>query len=262
MDTFKGTWNRRTQVDTLAPLKPGVDPQHLEPTDQQYIDMSPLWVNTAPAPDLPGELYPYAERPLPTGEGPVDHTPRSHADGMGGAYGLTQPEAVERRAEYMSSDDGAVAAHGWHQMVDRDGEPHFDFVDDENGPAAAYDSVATHQYERTGVGQPNDPDARRAARQQRWYQRYIDFHRYPVELRPVVPKVAYSAPSQPATPGATQYDSPYTTSPGWDPGSPDRFVAPQTRRAPGRWDEAMTSDATTEALAGELAGYGLTTWGL
>jgi hypothetical protein len=262
-ERMSGGWARRTQVDTAAPLKPPVDPEHIAPTaTPEYQDMSPLWVNSAPAPLLPVEFEPQATPGLPTGLGPVDHTPVSHDYGVGVGPGLTVLESQDQMGLWHQDDQGAVAEHAWVAAVQRDGQPHLEVSYDQQ---LSGDSPQTLQLERSGIGQPNDPEATLrgpARRFKRWYDRYIDMHRYPTDRRPLTPKHAYMAPPQPAVPNGTQNDSPWPTSVTFRTNPQDRYVVPVMRRTPGSWDADATTDGTASALAGASTSYGLTSYGL
>lgn len=256
-ERYSGAWSRRTQADTVAPLKPGIDPEHLDPTDNpEWVNQPPGWVSTVDSPILPDEMYPMADPPMPTGEGPIDYAPQDHSYGMGFGPGLSVMEAQDLRSYWHSQDDGSYAAGAWQAMVDRDGQPHLEVTED-GMPGG--DSPQTLQYERTGVGQPNDPDARVGKRFKRWYDRYIDYHRYDTDRRPLTPVQAYTAQPQPPVPNGTQLDSPYHTAATGYWGPPDRFVAPQMRRVPGDWAEPITTDATDSPSP---VGFGLTQYGL
>lgn len=260
-ERYSGAWSRRTQANDPAPLVPGIDPEHLNPTaNPEWVAQQPGWVSTVSAPLLPDDMYPgMGAVQLATGEGPVDFAPQDHAYGMGFGPGLSVIEAQDLRSYWHSQDDGSVAAGNWQVMIDRDGQPHLERTEDGIGDG---DSPKTLQFERTGVGQPNDPDARVGGRFKRWYDRYIDYHRYPTDRRPLTPRQAYTAQPQPAMADPGPLDSPYATAATGYWGSPDRFLAPQARRVPGDWAEPITTDATGVIAAGAPNGFGLTTYGL
>jgi hypothetical protein len=255
-------WARHNQVDPTVALKPGPDPEHLQPTDNpNYVHMTPLWAASAPTAVLPLEFTDLPNPELATGIGPVDQTPMDHAYGVGVGPGLTTLQSQDRMGVWHSTDTGAVAVHEYVHPIMRDGQPHVAIIPDEVG---AGDSPSTLQLERTGVGQPNDPEARRAARIKRWYDRYIDMHRFEPAMGPVTPK--YARPNQPQ-PGdgitGTQYDSPFDTSVTYlGSKANDRFVAPLVRRAPGPWDMGLADDGTAQTIIGAASDYGLPQWGL
>jgi hypothetical protein len=257
---YTGAWAQRAATPTPAvPLKPGPDPEHLTPTDN--IDVAagnPLWVASAPAPDLPTAL---TAEPFGTpigGGGPIDMTPDDPNFGVGSGPGLTTLESQDIRGFLMSDDRGAVAARHYQASIDRDGAPHVAIIPD---VPLDGDSPQTNELQRSGVGQPNDPFARTGRRIKRWYDRYIDMHRYPVEQRPMYVVNASGSREQPAVPGGTQYDSPWAT-PGPYRATPDSFVSPQVRRTPQPWDVPMTGDGTAMQLAGDPGAFGLGSWGL
>jgi hypothetical protein len=170
-------------------------------------------------------------------------------------------ESQAQSGYWHSLDDGAVAAQAYVHPIMRDGTPHVDLVLDEIGHG---DSPQTTRLKITGVGAPEDKGlSRRASRIQRWYDRYIDMHRYPVVQRPLAETYSRPQRGQVAVPDGNQYDSPYNTYPSQlGLGTNDRFVGQLVRRAPGAWDEPVSSDGTASTIAGANAGYGLTNWGL
>jgi hypothetical protein len=211
------------------------------------------------SPVLPSDLYPVDAAGLPTGDGPVDQTPQDHLYGAGAAPGLDPLAAIDDASPWRMADDGAVAATHWRPAKNMDGAPHLDVVTDMIGDG---DSPASLQLLRTGVGQPNDPLARLAKRQKRWYERYINFHRFDVQPRPLVPHYAKPAQGVPVVPGRTQYESPFGNVVLEDVGVRDRFVAPLVRRQPGPWDEPISTDGAASTVAGVPGAYGLTRYGL
>jgi len=261
---YSGSWTRRIQVDMNAPLKNDVDPEHLNPTAAPEFapGETPSWANTAPAPDLPDEVLDQQLQPLAIGYGPVDRTPIDHAYGMGTGPGLDTLTAQDYRMAWHMDDQGSVAAHQWNPMMDRDdrpGSPHVDFIPhvDEAG-----DSPHTLQLERTGYGQPNDPNVRLGRWFRRWRDREFDDHRYVPAMRPVVPRYARGAQAQPAVPDGSQITGPYPTAVTERLGPQDRFVGPLIRRQPGPWDESLATDGTAGTMTGAVDNYGLTRWGL
>jgi hypothetical protein len=249
-----GWGQKATSPAPSVGLVPGIDPEHLNPTDQQYVDMNPLWSGFA-QPSMPDDLVGDLGGGPIGGGGPLDYTPDSPDFGVGGGPGLTTEESQQIRGALMSADFGASAARLYQATTDRyDGTgPHVEIIPDENG--AAPDSPATLQYQRTGVGQPNDPYARAASRIKRWWDRHIDRHTWDVTMRPSQVVNAYTAQPQPPVPGGTQYDSPYATSATNWMGTPDRFVDAQMRRVPDL-DPNYVGDGVN------LNPYALSSWGL
>lgn len=257
----RGGWAQRKAATTPAvALKPGPDPEHLNPTAN--IDVSvgtPLWAQSTPSPALPASM---TQEPIRTvthaGVGPLNHTPLDPEFGVGVGHGQTQLEAQEVRGAWMDLDYGAVAAHEWQPLTDRDGSPTVAFVPD---AMLDGDSPATLELERTGVGRPNDPYARPQTRRlQRAWQRIWDMHWWQVELRPSYARNAYEQPNQPPVPTGTQYDSPYPSL-AWM-STPDRFVQPQERRSPTLWSPPSTAGADAEAAQSLLAEQLIPSWGL
>lgn len=255
---YAGAWARKASSPTLdVPLKPQPDPEHLDPTDNvDVVHGNPLWVESQAAPTLPDTLTPTPfATPIQAGGGPIDRTPESHDYGPGVSPGLTQQESQALMMSWHEQDDGAVAARQWQPTTDREAGtgPRVTIIPDTPGEG---DSPATLQYERSGVGSPIDPYARTGKRQKRWWDRFIDMHRYEPTYRPMYVKNAKTAQEQPAVPNGTQLDSPYATP--WPMRStPDAFVAPQVRRTPVPWDQPITADGVS--LSND---YGLHVWGL
>lgn len=259
---YAGAWSRRTQTDRDAPLVPPLDPEHSAPTDQQHFAMAPVWAANAPAPDLPGDVVGNEALGvgMPTGWGPIDHTPEGGDFGVGVGPGLSVLESMDVMREVHSADYGAVAAHRWMHVSDTDGRNHLDVLVDPGTQDG--DSPQTLDLERTGYGRPNDPGARRGRWFKRWNDRKIDMHRWDPAMRPQVPR--YAQPVQPQAPvmEGNQYTGPFATSPAGRLGVTDSFVGPVQRRRPGNWDESMSTDGTSAALGGAPANYGLTSFGL
>lgn len=251
---YSGAWVLKSQTRPSVALQAPTDPEHLNPTEgEDHPGQAALWQNQAPAPDLPGQMEggQYLQPPVPGG--PVDNTPDDPNFGVGVGPGLTTLEAQEVRGALMSTDLGAYAAHRYAAGVDRDGAPHVQVLDDVPGEG---DSPQTLEHKRTGVGTAGDPYARVGRRIKRWYDRYIDMHRYDVELRPKYQRYATTVDQpQNAVAAGGQLVSPYPAFVG-RVGTPDSFVTPQDRRTPSPWDQAMTTDGTGQAA------YGLGSWGL
>lgn len=268
--TYEGAWVRATRANPQAPLVAATDPQHLNPAPTpEFTNTTPAWRNSAPGPALPVDVLGAdvaAAGPVPGG--PVDQTPLDHSFGPGVGPGLTTLESQDQMLIWHETDTGAVAAHEWHPAVtfgEGNPGPGHALVLDETGA----DSPQTLQLHRTGVGQPNDPEARRASRLSRWYERYFNrpagvdgYHRFGVQLRPITPQYARPNPAVPPVPDGSQVDSPFATAPGYLPTPPDRFVTPLMRRTPEAWDIPLTTDGTAATMAGAANEYGLTSWGL
>jgi hypothetical protein len=264
-DRYSGAWARRSETPEQVPLKPAIDPQHLtpEPTPE-FTGMTPLWVNSAGAPLLPSEIEAATRaKSLPTGDGPVDNTPESHFYGRGTGPGLTTLQAQDVMAPWHEDDQGTVAANAYVAMVDRDdapGSPHADLTFSDPGNGASPESVRMLE---TGVGAPYDKGLSREGRWfRRWRDRHIDMHRYPVDLRPLTPKVAFVAPAQPAMADPTQLDSPYATAATNHMGPRDTFVQQVVRRAPRNWADPLSTDGSRDESGPAAQSYGLRTYGL
>lgn len=256
----RGGWaQRRAATAPTVALQPGPDPEHLNPTDN--IDIAagdPLWVQSTPMPALPSALTTEPMRTVThAGVGPLDHTPLDPQHGPGVGHAITQLEAQDIRGTWMDLDYGSVAAHEWQPLTDRDSSPTAVMVYDTPGDG---DSPQTLQLERTGVGQPNDPNARTGKRLQRAWQRVWDMHWWVPEMRPSYARHAYEQPSQPPVATGTQYDSPYPSL-AWM-STQDRFVQPQQRRAPTLWSPPTTAQADAQETQSQLAEQLIPSWGL
>jgi hypothetical protein len=251
--TYSGAWVRQRLPSQLVPLQTPPDPEHLTPTAEPDLasGQQPLWVATDFGPTLPDHLVGDSPAGSIAPGGPIDHTPDDPEFGVGGGHGQTTLEAQYVRGVLHGEDLGAVAAHQYVAKTDRDGTYNLARIDDTVGDG---DSPATLQLDRTGVGQPNDPEARLAFRWKRWVDRYIDMHRYPVTYRPRAVVAASAQHSQPPVRDATQLDSPYPTNVRM--GTPDSFVYPQVRRTPDPWDQQLAGDGVSGGP------FGLTSWGL
>lgn len=257
-ERITGAWARRSTPTLAVPLKPQPDPEHLDPTPNVDVTVGmPLWIESSAAPTLPPEIATDGMAVPIGGGGPIDHTPEDPQYGPGAGHGQTTGEAQAVRTHWMSRDDGAVASRLWQPMTDRDGAPHLAIIPDVELDG---DSPQTLQYQRTGLGQPIDPHARRGQRQKRWWDRVIDMHRYGVMFRPMPMRYAQPVPTQPPG-GNTQYDSPWTTN-APQRATPDAFVATQVRRTPTDWATPITGDGTAMQLVGDVGGFGLGQWGL
>jgi hypothetical protein len=254
----RGSWAKRSTPSLGVPLKPGLDPEHGTASPRLDVPVgNPLWHESTAAPMLPDHLVDGAPAaPEHTGTGPLDTSPDyGHELGVAPGHGQTQRQQLATGQEIHSMDFGAPAANTWVPMINRDGTNHVAIIPDGDNDGESPQTVAL---QRSGLGIPNDPYARRGKRIKRWYDRFIDMHDWSVERRPVYVRNAYQDSGQPAVAGGTQYDSPYGTL--QQVSTQDSFVAPQVRRTPGPWDEPLSSDGSGQL--GVSAGYGLTSWGL
>ncbi len=251
---YSGAWVRQSTTRPNVPLQAPTDPEHLNPTEgEDHPGQLALWQNQAPAPVLPTVMEggQYEQPSVPAG--PLDMTPADPSFGAGVGPGLTTLEAQEVRGALMGLDLGAYAAHRYMAGVDRDGAPHVQVIDDVDYQG---DSPQTLEYQRSGLGTPNDPFARRGRRIKRWYDRFIDMHRYDVELRPKYSRYAATVATQNPVQNGTQLTSPFPAFVD-RAGTADSFVTPQDRRTPAPWDQAATTDGT-----GQGSMFGLGSWGL
>jgi len=255
--TYSGAWARQRLPSQLVPLQAPVDPEHLTPSnlDDRAPGQQPLWSTSVHAPTLPDELAGHDPSGVIEPGGPVDSTPADPNLGIAGGNGLTTLEAQALRGLAHSQDFGAVAAHQWQPQTDRfDGSgPHVEIIPDTIGDGDSPSTVDLRY--RTGVGAASDDgNSRLAKRQKRWWDRVIDFHRWPVTYRPRIAVNARTPSATPPVASGGQLVSPFPALV-WT-GTPDRFVAPQERRTPGPWDEPLQTDPMS---AGP---YALGSWGL
>jgi len=261
-ESITGGWAARYKVTNPAPLAPPLDPEHITPTDVDYVHTTPMWQSTTMMPGLPEEMLASPAPELATGVGPLDYTPESHDYGVGIGSGLTIEESMDRMADWHNDDQGANAAHTWNPQTDRDGPWTSMEMADVPGHG---ESPATVQYQRTGVGQPNDPNARIG----RWFRRWnrqtkIDMHRYDAVPGPTGAQFARPVPAREGDPNGNQLMPPYGNSVAYQAGPQDRFVGQTVRRAPDAdgWDANMETDGTYGTIMGAVNGYGLPAWGL
>jgi hypothetical protein len=252
---YSGAWAKQSTSTLAVPLKPGIDPEHLDPSLHVEEGREPWTDGGKGAPTLPDDLTPYGvDVTLPSGYGPIDGTPNDPSLGVGVGHGQTTEEAQQVRTALMEADYGAVAAHAWNTQVMRDGAPHAQFMPNDDDSQT---SAMTGNLRVTGVSV--DPQARRGrGRIKRWYDRYIDRHMWDVQNRPMYGRQAYTAQVQPESPDAAPYSSPFptvVTAAGLN--AKQTFVNPQLRRSPDPWDQPLTTDGITPA-----GSYGLGSWGL
>jgi hypothetical protein len=247
--SISGTWVRNSQPVQPAPLVSDRDPEHANPTPDpnQVGGARPSWEQTVTAPDLPAQLYPGQEYPLVGGGGPVDRTPVDHS------YGVGIGPVADATLPFHATDMGEVAAHHYTAPKMRDGQAGVLIIEDMHGDG---DSPQTLPNQRMGVGEPADPAARRASMIRRFWDRFIDMHRYDVQFRPETASQIRARVASNAGPAASSAVPNTPSILGYDPSSPDRFVGPFTRRAPGPWDDALATDGTGQAQQ-DLGSWGL-----
>jgi len=250
-----GEKNTATRTPSGTPLKPGIDVQHSRPSPNPNMPARESWQGPPVAPGLPADVM--GETPnlhvVPTG-GPVEHIPRDPMQGLGGGHGLSIMAAQNLRGEVHSMDDGSVPARRWQPSTYRDGTPGIAYIPDME-PSG--DSPQTVRLQATGVGVEHDPNARRAGRFKRWWDRTIDMHRYQVELRPRTGRYAVTAPSRPADPTGTHLSTPFGNVVENNMSTMDKWVVPQLRRAPQPYDNPVTVDGSEALMPQHLAKWGL-----
>lgn len=253
MTALSGAWVSQNTTTPQVPLVPFRDSQHSNPdANPDFANMRPTWANSAPAPDLPQAIMPTEHPPLVAPGGPVDMTPWDHALGPGAGAGLSELSAQDQAAPWHRLDQGDYAARKYIPPVMRVTNPHVAEITD---MANQGDSPQTLAYDRTGYGLPNDPAARLAKRQKRWYDFRIDFHRFGVQYRPLR-QLRAQGQADTFVPNANQTTPATKSIIGYDPRTPDRFVTPFARRAPSAWDETTVRDGTGQASQ-PLGAWGL-----
>jgi len=251
-------WSKPDTPYDAVPIQAAPDPEHLYPTDTQYVDMSPIWREGGiSAPTLPLE-YTAGDgvAAIVAPGGPIDRTPRTHSYGVGVGPGLSTEEAAEIRDQWGNVDRGDLDAHQWVPMSDRIGDTTAALLFDEPGHG---DSPQTNLLKITGVGGTDDPYARTGKRLQRaWAGWRWDMHRYDVQQRPQSYRGALPPKQQPAVPSGNQYNSPYANAAsGFFLTQPtDQFTVPQERRVPEPWDQALTVQGNV------YQAEQITSWGL
>jgi len=257
----RGAWATRARSVQLAPLVTDRNPEHLNPSPDPNLPPghTPTWQQSAGSvPTLPDEVVAREAEPvLATGWGPVDHTPDDRDYGLGAQPGLSTEANQAARGVWHGDDQGTVAATHYVHPVMRDGAPHAAWIDHEPEPV---DSMGQVEYQRMGVGAAHDPNAVRGKRLKRWYDRFIEMHRYPVEMRPYDPR--YAKPTAARAGGVVdQTMSPYPNASAQYSGPADRFLLPQMRRTPDNWVESQIQDGSAETVMMTAEGYGLGSWG-
>lgn len=250
-------WLVATQQRPWPALVAPRDPQHGTP-DANIVPQQLNWVADTLAPTFPDEMIGDQYLQLPVMGGPHDMEPESHAYGVGPGPGLDDAENRIVTGRWHEQDRGATEARRWQPQAARDGSYNVDVVPDEDGFSSPSTVALRHE---TGLGQPNDPHARRGYRIQRFRDRFIDRHMWGVSKRPAYLRNAYVDPGQPRD-ALGPYVSPYVGGGGGSGrhgiGSPDQLVMPQERRTPRPWDEGFTTDGTAQ----QGAEFGLGSWGL
>ena len=257
-----GAWARRTVTPPVVPVHPEIDPQHSTPdANPEFVAQPPTWINSTPMPGLPGEILTQPGYPqgLIAPGGPVNRTPLDHDFGPGAGAGITQQQAQELRGYWQGMDLGVIAHESDVPVKETENMYGLAEVDDMIGNG---DSPQTLEYERTGVGRPNDPDARRGKRQKRWSERYIDMHRWEVHPPPYDPQYAVPQPAIAADPNGNQYTRPFANNAAGPLGTVDSFVQQQIRRAPEGFGDAYAQDGTPQNIVGSVNAFGLPAWGL
>lgn len=248
MGAYAGAWKRR-QSGAPIMVPPFHDPIAAEHNNPEP-DVNPDWRSTVVAPTLPDEIDGgYFETLSYEGFGPVyEPVPETT---VGRQPGLSPDDMRAVMGAAHSTPDGAAAALHWDPELNRDGAPHLAEI---RGDMTDVDSPSTVALRYvTGPESPSDPNARRHLRRQRWYDRYIDMHRWEVKHAPKRVKTARTAQAQyaPATP--TQIDSPYASAV-VDQGAapPDRQVPAVARLEPSTWAPMLPMPGPD----------GLVSWGL
>lgn len=244
-----GAWKVATLRQRGEPLVQPRDPAHSQPVDEQDAD----FVDTTGAPHVPlywddNGLF----QPLPAPSPFVDTTPQSHGFGVGDQPGIDQGDARELAAYAHNVDRGTFAATHYAAPGDYVGAYSVLRVrnHDNVGDSPAMQDLA----ERTGVGTPTDPDARRNVRIQRWRDQPIDMHWHGVQMRPLPVANARTAQPLPVVAHRQPWVSPFGAH---TIDHPDNWETPQERRTPRNWAEGTTGDGTAEP-----AMFGLGTWGM
>lgn len=248
MAGFTGAWRRRTRPSGDPPLWPGLDPEHANPVDPPDPTMGDL--TGAPGMPLEWAEGQYAQDPVASMFN--DQTPVSHEAVVGDLPGVDTREAQAIGGAARSIDQGAFDQRKYSRpMYQETGSTHADVYNhDLRG-----DSPETLLYDRAGVGQPHDPDAR----SNRWSRHFptgparFDMRWFDASMRPRYQRNAVGSREREAVPNRTQYVSPYGA------GTilrPDNWAVPIVRRT------AQAPDYATDAVEGAQTDFGLGRWGL
>lgn len=250
---FAGAWKRATLPISKVPLKPGIDPQHAQPTDPP----DPSFFDYTGAPLLPLEWADgqYEQANVPSAF--VDQTPVDHMHGLGFLPGVDLETAQYLGGRARNEDLGNMDARDYERpQYQEDGSTHGVII---NGRLEG-DSPGDLQYDLKGVGVPLDPYARSnthithrptgpATYDMRWYGE---------QMRPrYVHTAEGSAPATGPVPNRTHLQP--------DSGRgaisrPDNWAAPVVRRSAADWGQAFSTAAETPVDSS--GDFGLGSWGL
>ncbi len=204
---------------------------------------------------------------LDSSQGGLIYNPPGHDEGVGYGAGLSWAAASAQADAAHLHDDGSMAQRLWNAPTERDGQYHVDRYqwapDDSPGGAlypAGMPDLPPSPGMWQGLNREQYPNRRVGHRITRWMDRSYARRDWGVEFRPVIVPNAYTAPPQPAVVSNNQYTSPF----GAAQNANVRLVtliAPQTRRAPAPWDEAIRVDGTA-ASPYTAADSGFQSWGL
>jgi hypothetical protein len=249
-------WQRYSQPTPVVPLKPGIDPQHQDPSADPNIamGMAAAWESTVVSPVLPDGVMGEVPGTPVGGGGPADLSISDPDYGPGAGPGISQTEASALRGKYNTRDDGSFESRSYMPLTDRDGSWNLTEIPDNTD--GTQDSPDTNLIKRSGVGTPNDPYARSGKRFKRFVDRVIDMHWWTPDYRPMYSRVPTRAQDVPAVAGNGLVPvSPFARDTLSVGGTQDQFVAPQERRSPQPWDNPLTTQ-------GFPTDVGITSWGL
>jgi hypothetical protein len=244
-------WREQVPMPTTrwSPAGPRVpDPQHSNPAANPGI-RRPDWVTD-------GARFEYVPEELTQDHSAsgvtqlrsvlIDHTPEDHDYGVGTGAGLTVAQSQRQNSRVRSEDTGAVTARRYAAPVRQDGEYHVERTQEPVYPVGSPGSVVFQQRADPRTS-PNASIRGPGWRVSRWRDRTYIRHTWEGanDHRPLYLRNAYTAPASPPVPNGNQYTSPFATA---VTASVRNVVtvAPQLRRNPRQWDEAMTTDGSEE----------------
>jgi hypothetical protein len=241
---FSASWDRKRMASNQALLGTVPDARHavVHDHDTEYSDnpVPDSWMSTIEDPGTVGQLLGeqtiYADQ---IGDGgPVDHTPIDHTTGDGVGAALSDRDAQEQNAQWRQVDYNATAARRWARPVDVD----YDNVAErlsEADPIGELGSMATVDL-HVGTNKASYPNTRPGARIHRWRDRVMARHPFTTDHRPLYVPNAYASVPRPA--GDSYLVSPYPSH-----GHVNVIMekAPQLRRAPEPWGNAVITDGST-----------------
>jgi len=243
---FSPSWNVKQIASNRALVGTAPDPLHGTLSTHDYVQSNNAgtesWMSQVPDPGtvslVVGEGSNYDD--AQGGGGPVDYTPVSHEFGTGPGAALTPEVSQAQNAAMREEDFNATAAHRWTAPQDVDGRQITERLA-EQVPVGEMGSPGLTDA-HIGTSPVSYPNAQRTGhRMHFWRDRVFDRRTFTTDHRPLYTPNAYSAPNVPA--GSGQYSSPFPQL-----GHVNVLMeqAPQLRRTPTSWSDAVVTDPTSK----------------